>query len=274
MNPQVVVTLADGTPYIMYEPHETQLQFHQNSTTNLIAIGNRGGGKSQVLRFDAHIRALSVANVNLILVRRTYPELLRSHLIYIKDEMNLLGGTYHATDHIAQYPNGSKLFFSHVASEGDALNLLSAEFLAAYFDELSTIPWEFFIKLCASVRVKAGRGLMAVVRAATNPLGPSAEDIRKYFVDHDVDPSEDPDYIPSDWASLRIDRQHNPHIDQAQYIKRFSAMPAYIKKAWLEGEFALENQLFDFYPNKDGKPYHVINSLPLLGDKPIIQEIW
>lgn len=258
----------------MYEPTESQLPFHTDATPKLIAIGNRGGGKSHCMRYDAHMRALSVPNSSMILIRRSYPELLKSHLIFIRDEMQLLGGRYHATDHVAMYPNGAKLFFSHVSTESDALNLLSAEFLAAYFDELSTIPWDFFVKLCASVRVKKGLGLTAVVRAVTNPLGPSADEILKYFVDHDVDPAEDPDYNAADWKAIRIDRQDNPHIDQEQYIKQFSAMPEYIRRAWLEGEFALENQLFDFYPKKSGKPYHVIDTLPHIGGAPLLQETW
>ena len=272
------VTLPDGTPHVMYTPtSEKHLWFHQAPVKNLIAYGNRGGGKSHLLRYDAHMRALSTPNANLILVRRTYPELLRSHLIHIDVEMKMLGGDYHKTEHIAYYPTGSKLFFSHVATEADSLNLLSAEFIAAYFDELSTIPWDFFFKLCASVRIGGelkDMGLMGVVRAATNPLGPSAAEVFSYFVNKDVSPEDDPDYDPEDWDSIKIQMADNAHIDIEDYKKRFAGMPAYLKKAWLEGEFALENQLFDFRPVRDGKEYHVIKELPTLGGKPILGVSW
>jgi hypothetical protein len=209
---------------------------------------------------DAHIRALSVPNCNLILVRKTYPDLIKTHIIHLKTEMPLLGGHYHATDHIAYYPNGSKLFLSYVGSEADSMNLLSAEFLGAYFDELSVIPWEFFTKLCASVRV-TDSSLTAVVRASTNPLGPSARQIKAYFVDKDVDPADDPEYNPDDWGYVRIDMQDNPYLDLTQYRKRFSGMPEHVRKAWLEGEFADENAMFTFHPSRDGKPWHVIHEL-------------
>ncbi len=269
-----MVTLPDGKPHMMYEPtSEKHLWFHQTPTKNLLAYGNRGGGKSHLLRYDAHMRALSVPDASLILVRRTYPELMRSHLQHISTEMKLLGGDYHKTEHIAYYPNGSKLFFSHVATEADSLNLLSAEFIGAYFDELSTIPWDFFVKLCASVRI-GGKlkqlGLSGVVRAATNPLGPSAQEVFSYFVNKDVDPEDDPDYDSRDWDSIKIQMDDNQHIDHEDYLKRFSGMPGYLKKAWLEGEFALENQLFDFKKNKNGRPYHVINELPVIGKDPIL----
>lgn len=262
----VVVTLPSGEPHVLYTPHEKQRIAHAMTTPNLIAIGSRGSGKSLWLRFDAHMRALSVPNCNLVLVRRTFSELAKTHLIYIDREMKLLGGHYHATDHIAYYPNGSRLFFSYVGSEGDALNLLSAEFLGGYFDELSTIPWEFFMKLQASIRVPKDSGLTAVVRAATNPLGPSASEIRQYFVDKSVDPEENPDYFPDDWGYVRIDMEDNPFLDQTQYRKRFAGMPDHIRKAWLEGEFADEYALFDFRPTKrdaygESQPWHVIKYL-------------
>lgn len=263
----------------MYTPTSPKhLWFHQSNIKNLLAYGNRGGGKSHLLRFDAHMRALSVPKANLILVRRTYPELLRSHLIHINLEMKMLGGDYNKTEHIAYYPNDSKLFFSHVATEADSLNLLSAEFIAAYFDELSTIPWEFFVKLAASVRVAGPLkelGLKGVVRAATNPLGPSAAEVFAYFVNKDVPPEDDPDYNPNDWDSIKIQMEDNHHLDIDDYKKQFAGMPSHLKKAWLDGDFALENQLFEFKPRlRDGTPYHVISEMPTIGNKPIVGVQW
>jgi hypothetical protein len=278
METKLWITLPDGNPHMMYEPtSEKHLWFHQSNVKNLLAYGNRGGGKSHLLRYDAHMRALNVPNANLILVRRTYPELLRSHLIHINTEMKMMGGDYNKTEHIAYYPNGSKLFFSHVATEADSLNLLSAEFIAAYFDELSTIPWDFFVRLCASVRI-GGKlkemGLSGVVRAATNPLGPSAAEVFSYFVNKDVPPEDDPDYDPADWDAIKIQMADNLHIDIEDYKKRFAGMPTYLKKAWLEGDFALENQLFDFRKTLQGKPYHVIHDLPTINGKPILGIKW
>lgn len=272
------VRLDDGSPHVMYKPTSMKhLWFHQSGVKNLIAYGNRGGGKSHLLRYDAHMRGLSVPNANMILIRKTFPQLRQSHLIHIEREMALLGGTYHKTDHVATYPNGSKLFFSHVSTEADSLNQLSAEYIAAYFDELSTVPWDFFVKLCASVRI-GGKlkdlGLKGVVRAATNPLGPSAHEIFQYFVNKDVEPEEDADYNPVDWAAIQIQLEDNQHIDKEDYKKQFSGMPAYLKKAWVDGEFALENQLFDFRPRLDGQEYHVIKQMPTIQGKPLIYEAY
>jgi hypothetical protein len=182
--------------------------------------------------------------------------------------MKKLGGYFHHTDRIAHYPNGSRGYFSHCATDDDVLNLLSAEFALMVFDELSTFEWEMYTKLSASVRVPVNSGLTAMVRGLTNPLGPSAQKIVDYFVSKTIDPDEDPDYNPNDWYAIHANLADNPHLDQTQYRKRFAGLPAHVRKAWVDGEFVLENALFDFRPTKknaagDQKPYHVIHDIDL-----------
>jgi hypothetical protein len=263
----ICIVGRDGKEQVLYNPTIKQLEYHSRTEPNVLFWGGRGSGKSMCGRWDAHLRALSHPGFTYVILRRTYPELQRSHLVHIQREMALLGGEYNATSRIARYPNGSQGFFSHCATEEDVLKLLSAEFALAFFDELSTFEWGMFTKLAASVRVPVHSGLTAMVRAATNPLGPSAQEILKYFVNKDVDLAEDPDYNPNDWYSIHANLEDNPYLDEQQYRKRFSGLPAHVRKAWVEGEFVLENALFDFRPtarvdNEDGTfkkvPYHVI----------------
>jgi phage terminase large subunit len=248
---------------VLYVPTDKGLEYHYATQPNVLLWGGRGSGKSTIGRWDAHMRALAYPGFKYIILRRTFPELQKSHLIHIQKEMKLLGGTFNYTDKIAKYPNGSTGFFSHCAEEADVLNLLSAEFYLAFFDELSTFDWEMFTKLAASVRVPVNSNLIAMVRAATNPLGASAEKLIQYFVDKTVDVDEDPDYVPTDWHSIKANLEDNPHLDREQYKKRFSGLPAHVRRAWVDGEFAIENALFDFKPRREGKPWHVIDDLDL-----------
>ena len=275
--PWLTVKLPNGADFPMYTPSDKQMEFHQSEVSKLIAIGNRSGGKSVMLRFDAHMRALSCPGVNLILVRKTYKDLLKSHVFFqanklmpwgsLKKEMELLGGQFNKTDYICHYPNGSRLFLSYVGHESDALNLLSAEFAAAYFDELSTIPWDFFTKLAASVRVSGSPDWKPVIRAATNPLGESTPEIMQHFVDKQIDFVQDQDYDPREWGHIKIQAQDNPHIDSEKYLKDLAGLnlPEHIRKAWIEGEYFDETALFSFHPTRDGKPYHVVKELDIDG---------
>lgn len=248
---------------ILYVPTVKGQEYHLRTEPNVLFWGGRGSAKSTTGRWDAHMRALAHPGFTYVVLRRTFPELQKSHLVHVPREMKLLGGTFNHTEKIANYPNGSKGFFSHCATDEDVLNLLSAEFALAFFDEISTFEWEMFVKLAASVRVPVGSGLTAMVRAATNPLGPSAQEILKYFVDKDVDPTDDPDYNPNDWYSIKANLEDNPYLDSTQYKKRFAGLPEHVRKAWVDGEFALENALFDLRPMVGGKPYHVIHEIDL-----------
>lgn len=267
---ELAITHPDGTREVLYKPLEKVLPFHACTAPNAILFGGRGSGKSVALRWEAHIRAMSTPGFAYVILRRTYPELQKSHLMFLDAEMHKLGGTFHHTDKVALYPNGSKGIFSHCSNEEDVLNLLGAELAWAGFDELSTFNWDMFLKLSASVRVKQDSGLIAMVRAATNPLGPSADEINRYFILKDVTPEEDADYNPDDWYSLKVNADSNPYLDTKQYQKRFSGLAAHVRRAWIDGDFALENALFDFYPKKpvtldNGDisliPWHVVDDI-------------
>jgi phage terminase large subunit len=250
----------NGQEEILYEPTPKQLEFHSRIEPNVLLWGNRGGGKSVALRWEAHTRALAHPGFHYCILRKTYPELEKSHLIFIQGEMKKLGGYYNQTQKKAYYPNGSIGFFSHCSGEEDVLNLLSSQFGWMGFDELSTFDWDHFTRLATSVRVTKDSGLTAMVRACTNPLGPSAEDIMHYFVDKDVDPEDDADYNPADWAAVKIGMEDNIHIDKEQYVKRFSGLASHVRKAWLDGEFILENALFDV------RKCHFVESVPRLDE--------
>lgn len=243
---------------VLYVPTEKGIEYHNRTEPNVLLWGGRGSAKSTTGRWDAHMRALAYPGFKYIILRKTFPELEKTHLYYLPREIKLLGGTYNQTKHIVTYPNGSTGFFSHCNTEEDVLNLLGGEFYLAFFDEISTFSWEQFIKLSISVRAPVGSGLIPMVRAATNPLGESAMEVNKYWVEHNVDREEDPEYNPADWYAIKANIEDNPYLDAQQYRKRFSTgLTEHVRKAWLDGEFSYENALFDFHKTIQGKPYHV-----------------
>jgi phage terminase large subunit len=263
-----------GAEKVLYAPNsEGQLEYHRCLKPQAIMYGNRGGGKSHCGRWDAHVRALAHDGFTYAILRRTYPELERTHIIHIDQEMRSLGGYYNKSERRAYYPNGSTGVFAYCEGEEDALKLLSAEYALMFFDELSTFDWDMFRRLSTSCRVSKNSGLIAMIRGGTNPLGPSAEEILHYFVDRDVDPEDDDSYIADDWVGIKVQAEDNANLDVGQYHKMFGGMSAHVKKAWVEGEFSLENALFDVHPKKriydaDGKlvkiiPYHFIEDVEL-----------
>jgi hypothetical protein len=79
---------ATGEEKVLYGPNSAgQLEYHQCLKPQAIMYGNRGGGKSHCGRWDAHVRSLAHPGFNYAILRRTYPELQRTHLIHIDAQM-------------------------------------------------------------------------------------------------------------------------------------------------------------------------------------------
>lgn len=248
-----------------YVPTPRQLDFHESQKPNAIIEGARGTGKSLCLRNDAHMRALQYPGYSYLIVRRTMPELRKSHLRFIMAEMRAFGGSYHKTDAIATYPNGSQGFFGHCETEADMLKLLSSQYDAIYFDEISTFTWVMVTKIASCTRVEFESGKLSVVRGGTNPIGEGAAEIRRYYVAKDITPEEDPDYNPAEYEAIHTTLDDNPHIDREQYVRRLSSLPEHVKRAWLHGEWIAEDTYFhDFRPRYLDKPWHVVDVYPVI----------
>lgn len=254
--PVVTINRADGSSEMVYGAWPKQVQFHGVTTPKFILEGERGTGKSHCLRWDCHLKALAYPGYKYLILRRTMPELRKSHLLFINREMEKLGGHFLKTTVEAHYGNGSIGLFGHCETEADINKYLSAEFFQIVFDEIVTFDWEMITKISASCRVPEGSGLTAFIRGGTNPLGESAEEVHRYFIAKDILPEEDPEYDPADWGSLHMVMDDNPSLDKVQYVKGLAGLPEAYRKAWLHGEWGVEGAYFSI------RPEHLIQSLP------------
>lgn len=289
-----IVIGEDGKPTVMYTPSERESdgvskarEFHACTIPNVLLHGPRGTGKSTILRFDAHMRAMAHPGFTYLILRRTMPQLRKSHLNFIEGEMKKLGGRFNKTENVAYYPEVdgkvSKGFFSHCETEADVLNLLSSQFDLVIFDELTTFTLDMFLKISACARSTVESGLTALVRAGTNPLGESTGDMMRYFIAKNVTPDENPDYDPTEFHAIYVGAEDNAYIDMVKYQRRLSQLTGHARKAWLEGVWEIEGAYFgDFQARKiiDGehRPWHVIDSLPIIrtrnGDKALLDQEW
>jgi hypothetical protein len=261
----------DGHVKYLFVPTPRQAESMMCATPNLFVWGNRGGGKSVCMRWFCHALACAVPGFKYAILRTSFPELMKNHLIYLEDEMNQLGGEgqgfkYHKTDHVCYYSNGSIGFYAQCANDADVKKILGAEVALVVFDEAPTFQWEHMQLIKASIRVPEGSGLTPMTRYLGNPIGESIDELWKYFIDKDVNLADDPEYRPNDYHAIEMRIQDNPHLDRKQYWKQFSGLPAHWLKAWREGVRIDENALFQFFPSLNGKPFHVIHEVPRLSD--------
>lgn len=286
----LIVIDENNNPTVMYTPSRRKsdgvskaAEYHECAVPNVLLHGPRGTGKSTIMRFDAHMRAMAHPGFTYLILRRTMPQLRKSHLNFIDAEMKKLGGKYNKTENVAYYPEvdgkQSKGFFSHCETEADVLNLLSSQFDLVIFDELTTFTIDMFLKISACARVPKGCGYDALVRAGTNPLGESTGDVMRYFISKNVSPEENPDYDPSEFHDIFVGAEDNEHLDMVQYQRRLSKLTGHTRKAWLDGIWEIEGAYFtDFEPRKVVKgeqiPWHVIDELPTVRGKSLLEQEW
>ncbi len=272
--PRFYLRFPNKVERILYCPTFKQQEFHASTKPNCIMEGGRGSGKSTAIRHDAHMRSLSSEEFTYLILRRTNPELIKSHLKFIDSDMHLLGGSYHRTNKIATYPNRSQGFYSHCEQRVDVEKLLSSEFGAIYFDEITTFPYDMVTEISACARVPEGSGLTAVIRGGTNPIGVGAREVKQYYIDKEV--PDDFDYDSSEYQAVRANLEDNPFIDRSQYLKRLKGVVnEHVRRAWIEGIWLAEGAYFtDYYPTRDGNPWHVIPELPQVRDMPLLDCKW
>jgi hypothetical protein len=264
--------LDEHTGTVLFEPiNQAQYDYITSTEPNVWFWGNRGGGKSVTARWTCHARAMGYPGYRYAILRTSFPELIKNHLIYLTDEMRSLGGSFNNAKFIASYPNGSKGFYMQATTEAEARNALGVEMMECVFDEAPTFKWEHIVMISSSVRVPKNSGLVPLKRLLGNPLGPCIDDIWRYFVDQDVDIEDDPEFRPEEWRSIEIDHKDNSRLDIEKYRRQLGAgLPLHIRKAWLDGEKYDYGQLFDVSKVRDGKPYHVLVDLPLIDGKPVV----
>lgn len=202
---------------------QAQYDYITSTVPNLWFYGNRGGGKSVTARWTCHARALSYPGYRYAILRTSFPELIKNHLIYLGAEMAAIWGKegkgWNGSKFIATYPNGSMGFYMQCETDEQARNALGVEMMEAVFDEAPTFKWEHIVMIRSSLRVPPNSGLTSLTRLNGNPVGTCIDDIWKYFIDKDVDLEQDPGYRPDEWQAIKIDMRDNSDLDVDQYIK-------------------------------------------------------
>lgn len=224
-----------GKTRILYLPLPVQVNFHACRAKNVLFGGAAAGTKSHALRWDAYLRCLAVPGYRVLILRRTFPELMDTHIERFMVDVPLLGGEYLKSEYKARFPNGSILQAGHMAESDSYTKYLSTEFDAIYPDELVTFEERPMLMIMSRAR-STKPGVTPVFRAGTNPGGPGAHWIKRRFLDKDVTPEESKGYQPEDWTYIPATLDDNPYID-ADYESRLDALPEELRRAYRYGDW-------------------------------------
>ena len=203
--------------------------------------GARGGGKSWSVRTKAKILAAVYGGIKILIVRRTYPELLNNHINQLIEELNGFA-RYNKSEKVFRFPNGSTIKFGYCNNDGDVLQYQGAEFDVIFLDEATQLQEKWIKMITACLR--GVNSFPKHIYYTCNPGGASHSYFKRLFIDKRYEGGE----IPEDYDFIQALATDNKALMAAQpeYIQQLEALPPKLRDAWLYGRWDIfEGQYFE-----------------------------
>jgi hypothetical protein len=234
---------------LAYEPFPKQREFHASPAKYRLFGGAAGPGKSKALLMEAILQAHEHAGANTLLLRRTFPELEQSLLLYFRrDVPRELYTSFQESKHVVTWRNGSTTRFGYCQRENDVYQYQGAEFLFIGIDELTLFTlrqWQF---LTSRNRCPVP-GAFPSMAGATNPGNIGHAWVKALWIDKQpASGMENPaEYDSSDYDFIAARVFDNPiYADDENYLKSLRALPTHLKRAFLDGDWdVFAGQYFD-----------------------------
>ena len=203
--------------------------------------GARGGGKSWAVRTKAKILAAAYGGIKILIVRRTFPELLNNHINQLREELNGLA-VFNKSEKVFKFPNGSTIKFGYCATDSDLDQYQGAEYDVIFLDEATQLQEIWIKKINACVR-----GVNAFPKRTyytCNPGGVGHGYIKRLFIDRKYEKGENPeDYS---FIQARVTDNKALMASQPDYKKELESLPPKLRDAWLYGRWDVyEGQFFE-----------------------------
>ena len=250
-------TVADEL--LLERPSPKQERFLTARAKHIGFGGARGGGKSWAVRAKAKLLALRYPGIRILIVRRTYPELMNNHIRILRTELNGIA-KYNDKDKELRFSCGSLIQFSYCARDGDLDRLQGVEYDIIFLDEATQLS-EFQMKTITAC-LRGVNDFPKRVYYTCNPGGQGHQYIKRIFIDRRYVNGEDPE----DYVFIQSLVTDNKALlsKQPDYIRQLEALPPKLKDAWLHGKWDIfEGQFFEEFKDdpdhyRDRASTHVI----------------
>jgi phage terminase large subunit len=240
--------------HLNYHAFPKQSEFHESPAKYRLFGGAAGPGKSKALLMEAIAQALDNPGSNTLVLRRTFPELEQSLLLYFRRDIPRSAyRSYQDSKHVVTWWNGSTTRFGYCQNENDVYQYQGSEFLFIGIDELTLFTlrqWQF---LTSRNRCPL-RGTFPCMAGATNPGNIGHAWVKSLWIDRaPASGMEDAQlYDPSDYAFIPARVADNPiYAADENYLKTLRSLPSNLRRAFLDGDWEVfAGQYFDKFDPK------------------------
>jgi hypothetical protein len=196
-----------------------------------------------------------------LLLRRTFPELDKTHLRRMAREAASVGAKFLESKRQIVWPNGSLVEAGHCDNDNDVGKYLSSEYDEICFDESSTFEPGVILEISSRARSSNPAVLErggAYVRMGSNPGGVGELFLKDFCSDRAPNEEDFPKYAADDYAFIPAKIADNPYLDP-DYTTRLEQLPEARQRQLRDGDWdVFEAQMFGaFRQEKDGAPWHV-----------------
>ena len=245
-------------------PNEKQKLFLEARAKHIAYGGARGGGKSWAVRAKAKLMAMRYPGIRMLIVRRTYPELVNNHINVLRRE--LVGfAKYNDKDKVFKFNTGSTLNFMYCARDSDLDRLQGVEYDVIFVDEATQLS-EFQLKSIGAC-LRGVNNFPKRMYYTCNPGGQGHGYIKRLFIDRRFEGKENPE----DYVFIQALVTDNIALmkEDPEYIRQLEVLPPKLREAWLNGSWNIfEGQFFeDFIDDpehyEDRRYTHVIKAFDI-----------
>ncbi len=190
--------------------------------------GAKGGGKSWAIRTRQLVRRLTYPGSRGLLLRRTYPELKRTHIDKIAIEWKI-HGTFNKQEKVFHFHNGSSQEFGSCQYESNVSDYQGAEYDDIGIDEATQFT-EFMIETFKTNIRTVRTDLKPQIYLGANPGGVGHGYIKRKWVS--APREEGHAFIPAKVYDNHVLMESNP-----EYVKQLERLPETLRRAFLDGDW-------------------------------------
>lgn len=219
--------------YLYGTPNPRQREFFLSRARHTAYGGARGGGKSWAMRRKLVLLALTYPQLNILLLRRTLPELRENHLLPLQRELYGFA-KYSTTERVFKFPNGSRIKLGYCDTATDVYQYQGQEYAVIGMEEAThfTDEQRQFLTTCNRT---ARKGFTPRMYYTCNPGNVGHAWVKRLFIDREYmngERSEDYAFIPARLWDNKVLLDADPG-----YVRQLMNLPEELRRAHLDGDW-------------------------------------